>query len=113
MWHSGQADAAESSNYSNFRNAEADAIIEEIRGCLDEAKRIRLYHRFHQIIHDEQPFTFLFAGESRQAYNRRLVGVRFSPVFPGRDLTRWRAVPRDQIDYSLPAERADTPGSGR
>ena len=30
MWHSSMADAETSANYSNFRNAEADALIEQI-----------------------------------------------------------------------------------
>ncbi|MBN1918903.1 MAG: peptide-binding protein [Verrucomicrobia bacterium] len=103
MWHSSMADAKTSANYSNFRNAEADALIERIRVTLDEDERIPLYHRFHAILHEEQPFTFLFSGENTEAYNRRLVNVRFAPAYPGRDVTQWRAVPRDQIDHSLPA----------
>jgi len=103
MWHSSMADAETSANYSNFRNAEADALIEQIRVTLDPDERIPLYHRFHAIMHEEQPFTFLFSGENMQAYNRRLVNVRFAPAYPGRDVTQWRAVPRDQIDSSRPA----------
>jgi peptide/nickel transport system substrate-binding protein len=103
MWHSSMADEEHSANYSNFRNAEADELIEKIRTTLDQKDRIPLYHRFHQILHEEQPFTFLFSSEQLQAYNRRLVDVRFAPPYPGRDVTQWRAVPLDQIDHSLPA----------
>jgi peptide/nickel transport system substrate-binding protein len=103
MWHSSMADAESSANYSNFRNAEADALIEKIRVTLDAAERIPLYHRFHAIMHEEQPFTFLFSWENMQAYNRRLVNVRFAPAYPGRDVTQWRTVPADRIDHSLPA----------
>jgi len=104
MWHSAEADKKYGANYSNFRNAEADALIEQIRATLDADERIPLYHRFHQILHDEQPFTFLFSGEQLQAYSRRLINVRFAPPYPGRDVTQWRAVPLDQIDHSVPAE---------
>jgi len=103
------ADAKQSVNYSNFRNAEADALVEQIRVTLDPDERIPLYHRFHAIMHEEQPFTFLFSGEDMQAYNRRLVNVRFAPAYPGRDVTQWRAVPRDQIDHSLPAVVVQAP----
>jgi peptide/nickel transport system substrate-binding protein len=109
MWHSSMADAKTSANYSNFRNAEADALIEQIRVTLDADERVPLYHRFHAIMHEEQPFTFLFSGESMRAYNRRLLNVRFAPAYPGRDVTQWRAVPRDQIDHSLPAVVAQAP----
>jgi len=103
MWHSSQADAKLSSNCSNFRNAEADAILEKLRVTLDPDERIPLYHRFHAIIHEEQPCTFLLTQYDMHAYNRRLVNVRYIPFHPGSDVTEWRAVPRDQIDHSIPA----------
>ncbi len=103
MWHSAEADKEYGANYSNLRNAEADELIEEIRTTLDAKERIPLYHRFHQILHEEQPFTFLFSGEQLQAYNRRLVNVRLAPPYPGRDVTQWRAVLLNEIDHSAPA----------
>jgi peptide/nickel transport system substrate-binding protein len=103
MWHSSEADAKESSNYANFRNAEVDALVEKIRVTLNADERIPLYHRFHAIMHEEQPFTFMLASDDMRAYNRRLVNVRFSPFEPGSDITQWRAVPREQIDHSIPA----------
>ncbi|MBN1918902.1 MAG: hypothetical protein JW889_13430 [Verrucomicrobia bacterium] len=103
MWHSSEADAKESANYANFRNGEVDALVEKIRVTLDEAERIPLYHRFHAIMHEEQPYTFLLASDDMRAYNRRLVNVRFLPFDPPSDVTQWRAVPRDQIDHSIPA----------
>jgi peptide/nickel transport system substrate-binding protein len=58
LWHSSQADVPKGSNYVGFRNAEADEIIEKLRVTFDMDERVRLYRRFHQIIHDEQPYTF-------------------------------------------------------
>ena len=103
MWHSSQADAEMSANYANFRDAEVDAIVEKLRVTLDPDERIPLYHRFHAIMHEEQPFTFMLTQYDMHAYNRRLVNVRYIPFHPGRDVTQWRAVPRDQIDRSIPA----------
>lgn len=58
LWHSSQADVPKGSNYVGFRNAEADEIIEKLRVTFDEDERVRLFHRFHRIVHEEQPYTF-------------------------------------------------------
>jgi len=108
-FHSTEADKEKSYNRANFRNAEVDEIIEKAWASFDDEERLRLHHRFNEIIHEEQPYTFLYASEDRKAYNRRLVNVRFTPAFPNCAPRLWRAVPRDQIDHSLPAERFDRP----
>ena len=60
LWHSDSADLPSSSNYISFSNPEADQLIEEIRTCFDEEKRMELYHKFHRLIHEEEPYLFLF-----------------------------------------------------
>ena len=49
------------SNRVGFRNQRADAIIEEARRTFDPVKRAELFHEFHAIVHEEQPYTFCFA----------------------------------------------------
>jgi ABC-type transport system substrate-binding protein len=61
IWHSSQADVPGGSNRVGFRNKEADALMEKIHVTFDHDERLRLYHAFHRIIHDEQPYTFLFS----------------------------------------------------
>lgn len=58
IWHSSQAENR-GSNYVGFVNAEADRCIEEARKELDAGKRNELFHKFHRILHEEQPYTFL------------------------------------------------------
>ena len=60
IWHSSQAENR-GSNHVGFVNAEADRIIEEARITLDFDKRMELWHRFHRLLHEEQPYTFLFS----------------------------------------------------
>ncbi|HEY3320843.1 MAG TPA: ABC transporter substrate-binding protein [Planctomycetota bacterium] len=59
LWHSSQA-AGEGSNHCSFANAEADAIIEQLRRTFETKKRIELCNRFDALLHDEQPYTFMF-----------------------------------------------------
>ncbi|HBC88072.1 MAG TPA: hypothetical protein DCZ94_14070 [Lentisphaeria bacterium] len=80
IWHSSQADMKASSNHISFRNKEADRLIEEIRVCFDLNKRVELFHQFHKLLHDEQPYTFLVSPYSLVALSKVYRNVR---VFPG------------------------------
>ncbi len=74
VWHSSQT-GANGSNHVGFENEEADRIIEEARVTFDEEKRNALYRRFHEIVHEEQPYTFLFAPKTLLAVAKRVEGV--------------------------------------
>lgn len=74
LWHSSQA-VEGGSNHIAFSNAEVDGILERYRTEFDEAKRIEMYNRFQEILHQEQPYTFLFLQESITAWDRRFAGV--------------------------------------
>ncbi len=80
LWHSSQADAPSSSNHIYFKNAEADKLIEEIRVTFDLQKRIELCHKFHQLLHEEQPYTFLFSPDSLLVMNRKYRNMRLFPL---------------------------------
>ncbi len=80
LWHSSQAEKG--SNYVGFVNEEADRIIEAARREFDPAKRHSMYHRFHEIIHEEQPYTFLFTREDLEAVSSRFRNVNLYPMGP-------------------------------
>ena len=65
-----------------FDNKEADAIIEEARSTLDEKNRSKLYHRLHRILHEEQPYTFLFARPTLRPVDRRFRNVNIYNLGP-------------------------------
>ncbi len=68
LWHSEGAKEPGSSNHSGFANAAADEIIEKLHYEYDEEERLKLYHRFHAIIHAEAPYTFLYTPKSILLY---------------------------------------------
>lgn len=78
LWHSSQADRG--SNFVGFENSEADRIMEQARQELDPGQREQLYHRFHEIIHQVQPYTFLFTPEALVAVDRRFDNVNVYPM---------------------------------
>ena len=79
-----------------FTNAEADRLIEAARPTFDHDKRIELYHRFHRIVHDEQPYTFLFMNKNLVVLDRRFEGVVEHKL--GLDSREWW-VPKGQQRY--------------
>ncbi len=95
VWHSSQIEKG--SNFIGFSNREADLIIEEGRVTFDKEKRVKLYRRFHQIMHEEQPYTFLFVNESLVAVDRRFENVNVYPL--GLDTSEWW-VPQKRWKYN-------------
>lgn len=77
IWHSSQSEAG--SNYIGFNNPEADELIERARVSFDRDERIRLYRRFHEIQHEEQPYTFLLTAKALLAMDKRIHGIRIYP----------------------------------
>jgi len=85
LWHSSQIEKG--SNFVGFSNPEADAIIVKNRRTFDVNERIRLMKRFHAILHDEQPYTFLFCSPSLVAINKRFENVKVHKL--GLDIREW------------------------
>lgn len=94
LWHSSQAEKG--SNFVGFKNAEADRLIENAREEFDPVKRRRMYHRFSEIVHEEQPYTFLFTTEALVAVSRRFENVNVYPM--GLEPKQWW-VPKNQQKY--------------
>jgi len=86
IWHSSQIEKG--SNYTGFKNEEADRIMEEARTVFDKERRTQLYNRFHEIIYDEQPYTFLYTGASLLARDRRFKNVQVYKL--GVDFLEWK-----------------------
>jgi len=73
IWHSSQR--FNGSNYVDFNNPRADALIVQARQTLDPDKRNALYHQFHRILHEEQPYTFIYTRPEQRFLDRRFRNV--------------------------------------
>lgn len=98
IWHSSQA-VPKGSNFVGFINAEADRLIEEARREFDPKKRYALYTRFQTIVHEEQPYTFLFTNKALVAVARRFQNVVEYPM--GLSALYWW-VPKEAQKYKEP-----------
>ena len=96
VWHS--SSAAGGSNFANFKNPESDRMLELARLEFDDDKRRQIYWHWQELIHDEQPVTFLYYQLEPAAYSKRFENVQWMPLRPGYDLTTWW-VPKARQKY--------------
>lgn len=90
LWHSSGAKEKGSSNAIGFANRTIDMLIDKLNYEYDKSIRLKLYHQFHQIIHEEVPYTFLYTPMVRLLY-REYVQNLFIPrerqdLIPGADI---------------------------
>jgi peptide/nickel transport system substrate-binding protein len=93
-WHSSQA-KERGDNIVSYLNPEVDRIIEEGRQTFDDDARWAMYKRFHRILHEEQPWTFLYCLYATYFYNARFRNVKLYKI--GADpynLAEWY-IPKD------------------
>jgi len=70
IWHTdGIKDKG--SNFIAFSNPQSDQLIEEGRKTLDDKRRMEIWHRWQTLIHEEQPYTFLYVPMSMVFINER------------------------------------------
>jgi peptide/nickel transport system substrate-binding protein len=98
IFHSSQTPANGGQNFVFYSNPEADRLIEEARVELDASKRKDLYWRLHEILADDQPYTWIVQNSAKWALNKRVHGVvasrgfGFFQWYPG-ELGWWIAKP--------------------
>jgi ABC-type transport system substrate-binding protein len=72
IWHSSQTNPHQL-NFVAFKNAEADDLIIRIRQEYDHDRQVAYSHRLHEIIAQEQPYTFLYVGKWTAVMDKRIV----------------------------------------
>ncbi len=72
IWHSSQTQPYQL-NFVGFKNEKADDLIIKIRREYDHRKQVAYCYRLHEIIAQEQPYTFLYVGKWTAVLDRRIV----------------------------------------
>ena len=90
VWHSrwGGLDT-QSSNFSGFRNATADALIEKGQRELDKDKRQEIWRQLHKVVYDEMPYLFGYNVPRKFAMNQKIRGFKSYPIRPGFSVRDW------------------------
>lgn len=98
LYHSSQCQGGQ--NYGCWENAEADDLLVELRRELDPERRIELQHRLHQILHEEQPNTFMLARVVNSLAARSIHNAL--PGIPWYDERTWFIPPSERDDGGRP-----------
>jgi peptide/nickel transport system substrate-binding protein len=71
IWHSSQIEKG--FNFISYRNPEVDRLWEEGRREYDIERRKQVYWRIHELIAEDQPYTFLYVPLGISALQRKFV----------------------------------------
>jgi peptide/nickel transport system substrate-binding protein len=99
IFHSSSFPGRGGQNLVFYSNPEADRIMEEARQELDASKRKDLYWRLHEILAEDQPYTWVVQVSAKWGLNKRVQGVvssrgfGFFQWYPG-ELGWWLASPQ-------------------
>jgi peptide/nickel transport system substrate-binding protein len=61
-------------------------------------KRKKIYHRIHEILVDDQPYTFLYVPDALPVLHKRFKGVEKAPLGIWYDFIHWY-VPNDKNEW--------------
>ncbi|MFC1851032.1 peptide-binding protein [candidate division CSSED10-310 bacterium] len=75
-------------NLTSYHNPEVDLLVERGRKTFDHKERIKIYHQVHQLVHEDQPYTFLFSRPQLYYFHKAIRNIKISPMplylfFPG------------------------------
>jgi peptide/nickel transport system substrate-binding protein len=89
FWHSKGGEA----NLASYENKFVDNLLESGRQTMDLEKRKSIYHRIHDIVHDDCPAIFLASGCDFIGSNYRFRGAGFASLMHFLTTTRdWQIV---------------------
>jgi peptide/nickel transport system substrate-binding protein len=94
VWHSSRSGGG--LNFVGYGNKEADACLEAARSTLDQATRKEYYDRLQEILHQDQPYSFLYVPYALSAVQKRFRGVEPAPLGVFYNTEKWWVPLEDQ-----------------
>jgi ABC-type transport system substrate-binding protein len=102
LWHSEAVDT----NLSSYRNRFVDELLELGRRTVDVEKRKAIYHKIHEMIHDDYPAIFLVSGCEFIGSSYRFREARFSLTLHFLTTMRnWQIVGEEREDTAYGSRR--------
>lgn len=74
IWHSSQQ-APGQFNFIGYNNPRVDKLLEQGRLELNPDKRMAIYHEFAELLLEDSPIVYLFAGYGLPAIHKRVKGI--------------------------------------
>jgi peptide/nickel transport system substrate-binding protein len=77
MFHSSQM-VEGGDDFMSYKNPELDKLIDEARRTIDETKRMDIWHKVHQVLNEDQPYTFLFFRKELRFLDGRIDNIQLT-----------------------------------
>jgi peptide/nickel transport system substrate-binding protein len=97
IWHSSKTGEGEF-NFISYQDEEVDRLLLKGRRTFDQEKRQKVYYRIHEILAEEEPYTFLFVPDALPIVHARFRGIVPAPAGIGYNFIRWY-VPKEEQKY--------------
>jgi peptide/nickel transport system substrate-binding protein len=78
VWHSSQI-GPDQLNQISYANPEVDHLLEEGRASCHQQERIKYYHRFQEVLAEDQPLVFLYFRDALPVVSSRVQGIQPAP----------------------------------
>ncbi len=88
VWHSSKAQPG-GLNFVGYKNPELDDLLERGRRILDQKQRKPIYDRIQEILHQDQPYCFLFVPMALPMVHARVQGIEPAPAGISHNFIRW------------------------
>lgn len=88
VWHSSKTETP-GLNFINFKNSEVDSLLVQGRHMLEENERKKIYWRIQEILHDEQPYCFLYVPMALPIIRSNIMGVEPAPAGISYNSEKW------------------------
>ncbi|MEE9212457.1 MAG: peptide-binding protein [Phycisphaeraceae bacterium] len=79
MFHSSQI-GDKGDNFISYVNPELDEAVDQARRTMDKTERMALWRRCHRILHEDQPYTFLFRRKGLFFIDKRIRNIQQTKV---------------------------------
>jgi peptide/nickel transport system substrate-binding protein len=97
IWHSSQIEKG--FNFVSYQNPEVDRLLEKGRAEYDIEKRKQIYWRIHELVAEDQPYTFLYVPLGISALQKKFVLVEEVPS--GQKISRPIKMEKAGLMYDL------------
>jgi peptide/nickel transport system substrate-binding protein len=77
-------------NISGFHNSDVDKVLDELESVKSYERKVSLYNKLQELIHDNEPVTFLYWLDVKTAYNSRLEKIQINPLGAVQHCWEWR-----------------------
>jgi peptide/nickel transport system substrate-binding protein len=78
VWHSSQM-GPDQLNQISYANPEVDRLLEEGRASCHQQERVKYYHRFQEVLAEDQPLVFLYFRDALPVVSSRVQGIQPAP----------------------------------